>query len=179
MAIGGQFGKIVLAIKQQLVDYELTVGGTDDAVILPATAIKIVARDQVPKFTADRDVLIRVGRLSVLSGTVQGAGRVATRAQRMVSVTPRTRLSLDESDRDEEWLTNATLGHFLLEEQIIDALHLFFPLDANGVAPFLVEPMRLMEGDQPGRDRQMPQMFGDTSLVYECVYMVTLDQEMQ
>lgn len=155
---------ILLAVKAWLVEQEVA----DESRIL------IVARDSrdVPHFQGDQDIVLRPGRLQSL-GYEEGSGRYDKRVKRRLEATIRTRLELDEADSDEQWLTRED-AHTDLEEDVVAALELFPVEEADGDL-LLVEPMRLISGDVPGK-RASAKGWGESTLVFEMVYALPLDE---
>jgi len=176
---------IVNAIKTQLI---LDDTATDDYwgySIIYSDMIKISAKFNnapSPKFTGDRDILIRIGSAKPIEGFVGGSGRIASFVKRHLEIVIRTRLQLDVSDREDEMLFNESYGHCIMEEFIIDRLQLFDPLSNTG-SRLLMEPMRLDDNygsaySDPaqysqGQDRATP-AYGQSLLAFEIKYAPTL-----
>lgn len=173
------FVTIVQAVQTQLVN----------AGIVSSDQIHLISRQQhdIPHFVGDQDILIRPGRFRSIEGQAAVAGRVATVFNRVLEIFPRTRVVLDESDRDAIFLTDqgtadpvnspAGLGIFALEEAIVNSLHIFLPVDSNGNA-LTWEPMRIITGEAPEKQRDDP-LWGYSSLDFEVVYMFNANQAVQ
>ncbi len=162
--------EILPLIRQQLID----------KAVIGKDRCYIVARDVVPHHQADQDILIRPRGFVVEGASRDPGGRVTCRIARHVAIICRTRLALDEPDRDPQWLTNATLGHFALEERVPDALEEFFPTDPAGNI-LTTECIRMLSGDDPRTWKESPpagesQEWGTSVLVYEVKYDLALKQ---
>lgn len=155
---------ILTAIKAELVLRE----------VLGEDAIHFVARDYVPHFVADKDLLLRPGRVTSSEPWNTGAGRAATALKRYLHCICRTRLALDESDRDEKWLQDEAFGHWILEESVLDALQDFLPEDADENV-LLIEPMRVVDADAPDKDRKEPLLWGESTVTFEVFYAADID----
>lgn len=161
--IRSNIGAILEAVKTHLV--------TETG--LASTAILWVQRSMTPHLRGDKDILLRAGRFDVDGQEVAAAGRIATKVTRILEITPRTRVGLDQSDRDDEWLLDTTRGYFELEDTIVDALQLFAPLDASRNM-LTIEPMRLLGGSIPQKSRDP--LWGDSVLLFQVKYYLDLDQ---
>lgn len=176
---------IVYAIKNQLTlddSAEANFWGTS---LIYDDMIKISARlndSPSPKLTGDRDILIRIGSPRPIEGFHCGAGRISSQVKRHLEIVIRTRLQLDVSDRQDEMLFNEDYGHCLIEEFIIDRLHLFDPLAEDG-SRLLMEPMRIDENYgsayadpaqyTQNQDKAAP-AYGQSLLAFEIKYAPTL-----
>ena len=106
-----------------------------------------------------------------------GAGRIDTRVTRRVAVKLWTRLALDETNDDQQWLTNATLGHCDLEHTIFDALENFSPENSDG--DWLVYmPLKLYPASEPAKEDEEAE-WGCTVQEYDVCYVLDLDQNIQ
>lgn len=108
------------------------------------TTVKIVARDDLPIYSGDFDVLIKANLPYPIEEFVSGAGRTASVVLRTITIVIRTRLGVDRSDTDERALMDPIYGHLRREEQILNCLHLKFLTNTNGDM-ISVEPVRLSE----------------------------------
>jgi hypothetical protein len=108
------------------------------------TVVKIVAREDLPVFSGDFDILIKANLPFPVEEFVSGAGRNASVVLRTVTIVIRTRLGVDRSDSDERLLLDPVFGHLLREEQILKCLHLKFLTNTAGDM-ISIEPMRLSE----------------------------------
>jgi hypothetical protein len=108
------------------------------------TTVKIVARDDLPIYSGDFDVLIKANLPYPIEEFVSGAGRTASVVLRTITIVIRTRLGVDRSDTDERALMDPIYGHLRREEQILNCLHLKFLNNTNGDM-ISVEPVRLSE----------------------------------
>lgn len=108
------------------------------------TVVKIVARDDLPVYSGDYDILIKANLPYPVEEYVSGSGRNASVVLRTITIVIRTRLGVDRSDSDERALMDPVYGHLVREEQILNCLHLKFLTNPNGDM-ISVEPMRLSE----------------------------------
>jgi hypothetical protein len=143
---------------------------------LDPTRIYFSARNRkTVHMTADQDILLRVGRPNPDEGFVAGSGRVATVVRRLLTVTPRTRLITDMSDRDDLWLFDPNLGHIALEETIVDALNCWMPSDTMDNI-LLAEVLRWIPSEEPDREPNPDTQWGETILQFEMAYIFNHDQ---
>lgn len=155
---------IVLAINDRLVAKN----------VLPQDRIWISMKMNVPVHDqADHYITILPLHQWVFQDCSDGAGRYYTEAHGRINTYLRCRLSLDESYRDKEWLTNETLGALSTYHKIIDALQMYLPTDDDGNA-ILMEPMRLVYTNEPRKERQSPD-WGEIMLEWQVVYALNLD----
>lgn len=194
MACQYNFYHIYNAIKARLIN-----NATVSTYKYNTTTVKLVARPELtPVLTGERDVLIRFTKPYPTEGFHQGAGRLCSEVARYVEVIPRTRLQTGQSDRDDNVLMNASLGHMLSEEFVCDALHLRelwreynsqdeaweYPLTPTAESDrLLTEPMRLIEGPYPFATEVSPVSKWDeenpphtkSSLLFEVKYALLLE----
>lgn len=138
------------------------------------TACLLVANDQSPAFAADQDVCLRPGSFISVSADFDGAGRQCTKFVRYLSIYPRTRVTLDEADRNDIWLTDPTIGQLQWEEACVNALVGYFPADVNQNLLTCCE-LRLSSGDDPYKDA-LNQMWGMSGTHLEVEYLFNLNQ---
>lgn len=108
------------------------------------SSVKIVARDDMPIYSGDFDILIKANLPFPVEEFVSGAGRTASVLLRTITIVIRTRLGVDRSDSDERALMDPVYGHLKREEQILNCLHLKFLYNTNGDT-ITAEPVRLSE----------------------------------
>lgn len=162
---------ILAAVKAQLASYT----GLDSGRIFE------VARRRVPHFGAERDILLRPGRADPMDPMIEGGGRVDARVRRRLETVIRTRLELDQPDRDRIWLTETenARGHFQFEELVIDALEMFFPADSDG-NHLTTEGMRFQGIGEPDKDERSEEKgWGESTIVWLLEYELPLDQSVQ
>ena len=141
----------------------------------------LVAQSKTVPIQADKVLLIRPLDFTVQRGWADGAGRMATRIDRRISLTVRTRLNIDmDGGADVEWLTNLDYGHLALEEAIPDALEEYFPRNASG-DHLTLEPIRMLSGSVPtvGHEVQRGQEtqdYGESTLIYTAAYLLDVNQ---
>jgi hypothetical protein len=127
---------------------------------------------EVPHFTGERDILLRVDRFTNNAAQTAGAGRIDSRESQILSVIIRTRMNLDKSDRATDWFEDQQRGNDLLKASVLNALHLFWPEDSLGNL-ILYEPMRIYTGDPPRKDREEKnKMWGATTCHFELGQML-------
>lgn len=151
--------EILLAVKQRLVAKE----------VLPSGLIKILAsRNTVPKIQAEQMLFLRPGGRITGRKQNDGEGRIAAKIYRRLEIVVVNRVSLDAVDEDEIFLTNATQGIFVPDEDCEEALDLFWPTDSdNNVLTF--EPMRSLSASAVKKDFKPG--WGDEILLYEVGYL--------
>lgn len=163
-------GAVLLALQAQLVGWT-AIGLTADRIFF-STVI------DPPHTTGDREILLVPENEHVDLSSI-GAGRVERRVVRYMRVVIRTRCGLDEGNRDTAWLNNATLGHYALEDAVIDALDTFLAVDGNGNA-LTFEPIRYKGLQGPVRTNvDRASGYGYSVAAFEVPYIRTLDQTMQ
>lgn len=116
----------------------------------------------------------------------QGAGRVALDVSRYLRVYAYSRQGLDTTAGDPIALmgsdpsanhagTPAVVGHLLFEERILNSLHHFAPLDADGVC-LSVGPVRWTDqNDAPERKPEDDEGVLRSYLDFEVVYVTAID----
>jgi hypothetical protein len=105
---------------------------------LEAVVLTTLPLEEVDAPLGERDVLIQLGNELPLPGR-DGGGRHVNRRKRNLKVAARTRLHLDEPERDLVRLTHATQGHLKMEDLLVDCLESFIPTSAAGDA--LAQPL--------------------------------------
>lgn len=142
----------------------------------PAERVFNAARERVPHFQGEQDLVIRPGPFRSRQEFNDGAGRVATVCVRTIGIIVRTRGMLDTGGQDDIWLMTPDLvdpatGYFELENDVIAALQDFLPVDSNDNA-LLGEPMRLIGGSEPRRETgEKNTGWGAGRLDFECMYV--------
>ncbi|MDE2105775.1 MAG: hypothetical protein KGL39_51600 [Patescibacteria group bacterium] len=129
--------------------------------------------DQVLHAGATEDILLRVMGERPDTNQIDGAGRIVNNRLRTVQVVVRTKVALDPTGQDQVHLTDPTLGHFVLEDSVVDALEEFFPLDINGNLLTAV-PVRIGPWGLPTPDREDDTWLSSTADL-EIVYTRNLD----
>ena len=146
---------------------------------LPPERVFFTQRRRVPfNSQADSYVFLRLEDGDYDRPNVLGAGRIDSRERVVLSATMRTRLSLDEADRDTVWLTEPSLGHLRLRHAVLDALICFVPLDDDGNW-LVTEPIKPARHRRPEKEEQPDPSWGESSLFFEVVYELGLDQSYQ
>ncbi len=160
------------------------------SVIIPLIRARIMAKlafpaervfycQRPPPFDsqADQYVWLRKGRAKLDRPVWQGGGRVDTRRVLMLECNLRTRLATDETDRDNAWLFETSLGHEVYLDTLYDALQGFQPVDAQGNWT-VTQPIEVTEEDAPDKDKISPE-WGESTLNVEVHYEMDLDQTYQ
>lgn len=156
---------ILEAVKAQIVA-NTTV--TDNRVLL-------VTKKRIPKFQGDQDCLILPGPIQALEDFSAAAGRIACIVLRPLVITIRTRFGVDMSDRSDSWITDPTLGHYVLEEALVAALHIYLPTDSLGNA-YTQEPIHWVNSTSPEQDKQ-DQTWAETTLQFTIKYQIGMTQD--
>jgi hypothetical protein len=132
-----------------------------------------------PPFTqGDNDLVVKLHGIRPEQEVIAAAGRIDSRFHRILSVTVRSRLGVDETTRDYTWLTDAQLGHFALEEAVIDSLHIgWTPTDDAGNV-LVVQPVRLVSVSDTVKSQQTND-WGMSRLDFDIYFQQALDQTQQ
>lgn len=164
--VRAKLSKILPVIKQRLMS----------KLDWPAERVKISLKDDS---SHPHQQYLRLWPRSSVSFAIyrHGGGRLDTRVMRRLAVKLYTRLALDESGDDEQWLTNATLGHLDVEHAIIDALENYAPVDED-MNWLVYQPMKLQPVSEPDKDAEEPE-WGSTVQEYDLSYVLDLDQNDQ
>jgi hypothetical protein len=170
---------ILKAAASQLLTALGGAGGT--GFTLDSSGIFLSCRPQMPHFQAEQDILLRPFGFRIDQGRDLAGGRYTTVFTRRLGATLRTRANLDESFKDQVWYqgdAGIVLGHSALEEAVVDALHEFTPTDSNSNA-LTVEPMKIIEGNDPSKLMNDQNSWGWSLLMFSIVYMPPLNQAIQ
>lgn len=154
-----RFSDVLLAIRDQIVNMAA----------VQANKVEIVSRDSPVKTKAEKLVFLRPRRYTVGREEVDSAGRLVTAKIRQLDVIINSRAALDKPDSDQTWLTDTGgRGYFDFEEDVIDALQDFFPVDSDG-NNLTMYPIRILAGSQP--DIEDEPGWGAASATFEVAYM--------
>lgn len=121
--------------------------------------ISVLSPEDTPVYGAPQDIILSWKAEEPDEGIIDGAGRYDNRRKRTLEVTCRTRLALDPGNQDHSRLTDESLGHFALEDSIVDALELYQPGEGDTI-DVLAAPLRVGRLTEPKRRR------GDGHWVY-------------
>ena len=110
-----------------------------------------VSPEEVPHFTADRDILLWPQGETSYQDSATGGGEDDTRAYATLYVVARSRLEMDEAGSDRRRLIDQSLGHYGFRQQIRGALQLFWP--EAGKDAYGVQPMRWVRTQAPKQER--------------------------
>jgi hypothetical protein len=102
-----------------------------------------------------------------------GAGRTDTRVRRMLAIKLWTNLGVDEVNSNQQWLTQASLGHLVNEHAIINALENWTPTDSAG-NNLLVQGMKLHPVSEPEKPNVEEPEWGFTVQEYDLQYELLL-----
>lgn len=177
---------ILLAVQARLryyLDTRLTL--LAQAAVLPSEAIAvcIAEPEDVPHYTAARELLIAPQEEESDDDSSTGGGRVHTQCYRTFHVVCRSRLDLDQVGQDVARLTDASLGHLALEHGVKDALHIWMPTGVSAVTSdvddILVEyPIHWRRTSRTRPDRG-DRSWVSSTLVFEVGYTDALNQDDQ
>jgi hypothetical protein len=118
--VRSSFKDILLRIKDQLVRW---IEGLD------ASHVLITCRDNVPYYSGDHDIVLRVLGETPENEIINSAGRLDNRRWRRLRVIMRSRLVVDQVDMDVNRLCDEDIGHIVFEDAVCDALEEFFTQD--------------------------------------------------
>ena len=136
-----------------------------------------------PRLAGDRDVLLRVTGPRPIPGLMEAAAEVTPAVVRGFVVQLRSRLGIDVSDRNDQWLLweptedePGVFGHSVLEDRIITAVLPWRPVDDDdNMLP--IQPVLLDSGGEFQNDlRQLPPddpTWGSSLLVFAVSYLVS------
>lgn len=112
------------------------------------------ATDEVPHYTADRDVLLWPQEEVSNEATDTGGGRHDTRAAATLFVVARSRVGeLDEAVSNRQAFLNANAAHYAFRAALRNALHDFWPADAKQNL-LGVQPLKWRRTQAPAKDRK-------------------------
>jgi hypothetical protein len=135
--------------------------------------VLLLQRPDTPHFQGDSDLLLRIGPAQPEEGFSHGAGRVAVVLGRTLQITARARRAVDESDRDDYALLDATSGLLALEESAINALHIWVPTDDDDNW-LTVEPIHWIPGGQLLHETPLHQSWLHSDLVFHFRYQLSV-----
>lgn len=157
-------GKVLLSIKQRLIDH----GVFEPTAVWISLRMKPHSHDQASTY----GIILPLTQQTML-GTGDGAGRYAKRVRCRFNVYVRTQLDLDEANRDEQWLTHATIGAIATWDKVEDALEGVFLLSEQGDY-LTVEPVRHIFTAEPHKSYESSE-WGDVNMEFETQYLRDLD----
>lgn len=141
--------------------------------------------DHNPRFTGDRDAILRIGRPRAIDGLMSAGFEVTPAVVRAFIIQLRYRWLGDQSDRNNDWLMQEPtedfpdlFGQSVFESRVIKAL-----CDYTNARPYdddenllTIEPIRLVEGAEFADEiRQIPPSdptWGESKLVLSVSYLV-------
>ncbi len=164
-------GQILLSIKRHLASSKL--------LKLPKSAIRIIAQDNrsIPQFSGQRDILIRPGGFSIigaLDGEAESAGRVETRARRVIYVFLRFTMNRDEAGSSEAWLTDPATGILAFEDMLFNLLQDFHPLNKRG-EELTTQGLQLTDGNQEEKNIGKDVGWGSSCIALLATYQPPID----
>ena len=144
------------------------------ASVVPVERCFLVARDPVKteRYQGPQEVYLRPLGFLADDPNVTGGGRIDTRFTRSVEITLRTRNDRDQSGQDPHFLTDIDT-HFALEEAVVNALQLFFPVDSSGNG-LVIAGIRVMSGTLVERSIE-DDLVGWSKLIWEVIYYPPID----
>jgi hypothetical protein len=104
----------------------------------------------------------------------EGGGRTDKRARRTLDIIVRSRLALDEIDRDTLFLTSYSQGVIPLEETVLDCLIDFQPQDSFGNLLTDV-PLKWIVNSEPRRE-PVQEGYGQVVVSFEVPYLLPISQ---
>lgn len=150
----------------------------------PSNRVLIVARRITSHPSASQVVTVRP--MKPTPGKEIGfsaAGRANPVVKRGIAVSVITRLSLDKVGEDEQFLEHESLGHFQVEDKILDALIDWLPTTTNPEADpgeeeegMTTSPIKWEDGQQPEKDEKIPE-WGESVLYFTVTFQQDLDQD--
>lgn len=145
---------------------------------LPTERVFVCQREEVPYDAhGDSYVFLRVEDTDFDDANIIGAGRIDARERVVVTATIRSRLALDEADRDTVWMTNASLGHLQLRHDVLDALLGFFPENSQNSWVLTTHPLTPGRGGKPRKERPKGNTeWGESLLAFNLEYELDLSQ---
>lgn len=148
---------------------------------LPPERVFFCQRDEPPfNSQADSYVFLRFEDGDYDRPNLIGAGRIDTRERIVLSATIRSRVSLDEADRDTIWLTEtqASVGHLQLRHKVLDALVCFTVIDGDG-NHLVTEPLKPATSRPPRKEKSPNPEWGQSVLMFDVIIHLDLDQSRQ
>lgn len=139
--IRSKFRTILKLMKQRLIDKGVV---TNERVVITAPGKRKGPSDEY----ADKYVELQPDSELTQIEIYHGAGRLDFRMTRKVRAIVWTRLELDEPNEDEALLTDPALGHFEVEDNVIDALAGYHPEDVDQNA-LTVGPLHIIPISAP------------------------------
>lgn len=137
--------EIITALRARLV---LKTGIPEERVIFVAEAPERISHQQ-----AEQEILVQVAGEQP-EPAIEGGGRYVNLRSRSFYVHVRTRMWLDETNQDYIQLTDASIGHVAMEDDVVDALQEHLLMDANGDA--LCLPIACGSFSEPRRESKDP-----------------------
>lgn len=131
-------------------------------------------------FTPDRARGFAENHISVrveppFPDTLCGAARIGTRVKRPMIVTIFTRTNLDQTTKDDIWYTDPTLGHYLMEDAVINTFHDRFLFNQDNLnTPLTQTPCHWQPGLAPIGRPTPDNSWGWSQLIFELDYIQKL-----
>lgn len=144
---------------------------------LGSDRVTIVAKPNIQS-VADKEIQIWPSNATVDEAWEFGSGRRSCPIARNLNILCRDRVALDPTNESQVLLTDQNLGLFVLEEQVINALLEYLPVDRQGnaltTAPikFLGQPAETAEHEEWANNLG----WGDSWLVFQLVYQFSAVQ---
>lgn len=141
--------------------------------LFPASACYISLTPDVNLYPpTDQFAVVSPGTQTPDPGVVMGGGNITMLFVGEVIVTLWSRLATDEIQRDETYLTDASLGAVAAITCMLTSLQLYMPENQDG-SWMLSEPMRLTAMDAPERVQNV--QWGKTSMLFEMQWLQRLE----
>lgn len=142
----------------------------------PERILTWVGDSDPPHLQGDQDVVVVLAGFNPDQAWFTGGGRYTMRLTERIEVQARTRLALDPTGSAYIWLTDATLGHILLRNKVLNALAGFMPADADGNV-LVTDCLKPVPSRRPKQDgsRASPVDWGSELLTFEVSYEQSVD----
>ena len=161
------FNDIIVAVRTRLID----VTG------LPIDRVKITAKRQWAHYQADQLLNLVPQTITRNVQVADGSGRIMTQIERQLWVQCVNRLATDTIDDGTQWFIDETYGLITLEENVLDALTDWRPVDDSQNA-LTIEPVKFLAGVPPIQEIEMPG-WGQETLAFNIIYAPPLNQDYQ
>ncbi len=124
--------------------------------VFPSGAVYVTSRKTIPHFQGERDCILRILGEQPDAAAIRGAGRLNDQRTRTLQLIIRTRRATDVSGSDEKHLLNEDTGHVAVEDQVFDALEIFWPTDV-GENALTNCPVRMSGPTEAFEDQELPE----------------------
>jgi hypothetical protein len=133
-----------------------------------SSSVYITSRKTIPHFRGEKDCVLRILGERPDEAAIRGAGRLNDQRTRGIQLIIRTRMATDRAGSDERHLLNEDVGHVAVEDQVFNALEIFWPADVASNA-LTNCPIRLGPLTDAVEDVELPEWLS-SSVVIEIDY---------